>query len=210
MIVLKRSRSRPMPDRFDLPEGRAGQAAALGLTLAGLLVVWFGLIAPALSWYGARAQRIAATREVIAHERALIAALPALQRRFAALRHGGIAGAALLTGGSDAVAGAVLQGDVQALANQNSINLDSAEILTAVPIGDFRRIPLRISLTTEYPKLIALLGAITVGSPRMLVDDLSLHATGLPDPGQDLPIRASFTISAFRVGDLAFRAAGPS
>jgi general secretion pathway protein M len=184
--------------RLDLPTGRAGQAAALGLTLAGLLVVWFGLIAPGLSWYDARAQRIAERRLMIAHERALIAALPALQRRIIALRRGDIATTALLTGGSDAVAGAALQGDVQALALRQGITLDSAEILTTVKTGDVRRIPLRISLTTDYPRLIALLGAIGAAAPRMLVDDLSLHATGLPDPGRDLPIRASFTVSAFR------------
>ncbi|MCW8305956.1 type II secretion system protein GspM [Acidiphilium sp. PA] len=184
--------------RPDLPTGRAGQGAALGLTLAGLLVVWFGLIAPGLAWYDARARSIAERRLMIAHERALIAALPELRRRIAGLRGGDIAATALLTGGSDAVAGAALQGDVQALAARHAITLDSAEILTTVKTGTMRRIPLRISLTTDYPRLIALLGAIGAAAPRMLVDDVSLHATGLPDPGRDLPLRARFTISAFR------------
>lgn len=188
-----------MPGSFDLPDGRAGQITALGLTLCGLVIFWVALISPAVTYYEVRARRIGETRLVIAHERALIDALPAMQARTAS--SGRIGGVALLTGSSDAVAGAALQGDVQALANRNGINLDSAELLTTVEIGDFRRIPLRISLTTEYPKLIALLGAIAVASPRMLVDDLSLHATGLPDPGRDLPIRASFTISAFRAAD---------
>ncbi|MGC9269970.1 type II secretion system protein GspM [Acidiphilium sp.] len=185
-----------MQGSLDLPDGRAGRITAILLTLCGVAILWFGLIAPAMSWYDARSRQIAETRLVIAHERALIAALPDMQARIA--RSGRIGGVTLLAGGSDAVAGAALQGDVQALASRNSINLDSAELLTPVKTGDFRRIPLRISLTTDYPKLIALLGAIAATSPRMLVDDLSLHATGLPDPGRDLPIRASFTISAFR------------
>jgi len=185
-----------VPGRFDLPDGRVGRITALGLTLCGLAILWFALVAPAVSWYDSRARRIGETRLVIAHERALIAAFPAMQAQIA--RPGRIVGVALLDGGSDAVAGAVLQGDVQALASRNGINLDSAELLTPVQTGDFRRIPLRISLTTDYPKLIALLGAIAVASPRMLVDDLSLHALGLPGPGRELPIRAGFTISAFR------------
>ncbi len=183
---------------LDLPEGRAGQVTAVALTGAGMLLAWFGLIAPILSWYGAQAQQLATTRLLLAHERALIATLPLLRRQIGAQHHDGAARSALLAGGSDAVAGAALQGDVQALAAQRGITLDSAEILSTSVIGDFRRIPLRISLTTDYPKLIALLGAIEAASPRMLVDDVSLHATGLPDPGRDLPIRASFTISAFR------------
>ena len=185
-----------MQGSFNLPDGRAGQVTAILLTLCGLAILWFALIAPAVSWYDARARRIAETSLVIAHERALIAALPGMRARIG--RPGRIAGVALLQGGADAVAGAALQGDVQALAGRNGINLDSAELLTPVKTGDFRRIPLRISLTTDYPKLIALLGAIAVASPRMLVDDLSLHALGLPGPGRELPIRAGFTISAFR------------
>jgi general secretion pathway protein M len=193
------TRSSRLPrSTLDLPAGRAGQVTAVALTLAALLIAWFGLIGPLLSWYGAQSQELATTRLRLAHERALIATLPRLRRQIGAQRHDGAARSALLTGGSDAVAGAALQGDVQALAAQRGITLDSAEILSTAVIGDFRRIPLRISLTTDYPKLIALLGAIEAASPRMLVDDVSLHATGLPDPGRDLPIRASFTISAFR------------
>ena len=183
---------------FALPEGRAGQAAAVAVSLLLVIVLAFGIIAPALSWYAARTRAIASQQLVLAHERALVASLPALRTTIAAMRRRDAGVTLLLTGGSDAVAGAAFQGEVQALANAASVSLDSAELLTPERIGGFRRIPLRVTMTTTYPRLIALLGAIAAAKPRMLADDLSLHATGISDPGRDLPLRASFTVSGFR------------
>ena len=183
---------------FALPEGRAGQAAAAMITLLLIIVLAFGIIAPARSWYAARTRDIAARQMTLAHEQALAASLPALRNAIIAMRHRDAGFTLLLTGGSDAVAGAAFQGQVQALANGASISLDSAELLTPKRIGGFRRISLRVTMTTTYPRLIALLGAIAEAQPRMLADDLSLHATGLPDPGRELPVRASFTVAGFR------------
>jgi general secretion pathway protein M len=186
---------------FALPEGRAGQAAAAAVTLFLIIVLAFGIIAPARSWYAARTHEIAAKEMILAHEQALAASLPALRTAIIAMRHRDAGFTLLLTGGSDAVAGAAFQGQVQALANSASISLDSAELLPPKPIGGFRRIPLRVTMTTTYPQLIALLGAIAAAQPRMLADDLSLHATGITDPGHDLPLRASFTVAGFRAAN---------
>jgi general secretion pathway protein M len=193
--------TRPMQVlRVTLPEGRAGQALALAITVLVLLCLGAGVVLPVSGWSGARRSEIARAQIRLAHERAVVGALPALRRAVAQTRPGIEAQDRLLRGASDAVAGAALQGDVQALAGTQGVALDSAEILAARQTGRFRLIPLKVSLTTPYPKLIALLGAIAHAKPRMLVDDLDIDASGVPDATRDLPVHASLTVAAFRAG----------
>lgn len=192
-----------------LPQGRAGAIAALALTALALAIVWRGAVIPAQGWYAARQTRLDTARRLLAEERGLVASLPALKARSTAANsagaHGGAqAGGMLLPGASDAVAGAALQGDLQALAQQSGINLDSAETLAGQAQGALRRIPLRVRMTTAYPKLVDLLAAIATARPLMQVDRLAIHATSLPESGAsnadtDLPLTAALTVSGFRV-----------
>lgn len=196
-----------------LPQGRAGQIAASGLTCLVLAMAWRGAVIPAGEWYGARSHRLDTARRLLAEQRDLVASLPALTRRLAtedadaAPGTGGtIGGRVLLPGPSDAVAGAALQGDLQALAQQNGISLDSAETIAGKAQGALRRIPLRVRMTTSYPKLVGLLAAVAASEPLMLVDRLAIHATSLPasgasNAGADLPLTAELTVSGFRVAD---------
>jgi general secretion pathway protein M len=69
------------------------------------------------------------------------------------------------------------------------------------PVGALRKIGVAVSLTTTWPALVALLGAIDTAQPRMITDDLVVTASTPTDPRQDVPLEASFTVSAFRAGD---------
>lgn len=200
-----------------LPQGRAGQITAAVLTCLVLALIWRGAVVPAREWYGARTLRLDTARRLLADKRALVAVLPRLRKQLAdedehnaagtAARTGGtIGGRMLLPGPSDAVAGAALQGDLQSLAQQNGISLDSAETIAGKAQGALRRIPLRVRMTTSYAKLVGLLAAIGASRPLMLVDRLAIHATSLPDSGAsnagaDLPLTAELTVSGFRVTD---------
>ncbi len=182
----------------DLPEGRAGQALALAISAALLALVGFGVIRPGLAWYRGLSARVAATSTLLAHERLFVAELPVLRRKAAQGRPG--AGRdAYLPGGSAAIAGARLQGAVQSLAATHRIGLDSAELLPPASLGSVERIRLRISMTASYPALVGFLDAIGAATPRMLVNRLDLHATGVPAATNDLPLHASFTVSGFRI-----------
>ncbi|HQU11358.1 MAG TPA: hypothetical protein PLV07_07220, partial [Acidiphilium sp.] len=86
----------------DLPDGRAGQALALAISAALLALVGFGVVRPGLAWYRGLSARVATTNTLLAHERRLVADLPALRRRAAQGRPG--AGRdAYLPGGSAAI-----------------------------------------------------------------------------------------------------------
>ncbi len=186
----------------DLPEGRAGQALALAISAALLALVGFGIIRPGLAWYRDLRARVTASRTLLAHERMLVANLPSL-RRLATQGRPGAGRDTYLPGGSASIAGARLQGAVQSLAATHRIGLDSAELLPPVSLGGVERVRLRISMTASYPALIGFLDALGAASPRMLVNRLDLHATGVPAAGAALPLHASFTVSGFRIAKAA-------
>lgn len=188
--------SAPLP----LPEGRLGQALAACGALVVASAIWLGVLAPAFSWYGGQADALAASRLELAHMQALQASLPALRRAVAQSADQSAGTDILLSGDTDAIAGANLQSTLNDLATQTGTSLDSAESAGAAQIGGLRRIDVSVSLTATWPVLIAYLAAIDAARPRMMVDDLSVNTNSAPDIHQDVTLQANFTVSAFRAG----------
>ncbi len=92
-----------------LPTGRPGQALAVALLLAVAALAWSSVAAPLTDLYASRAESLA-QRTVLARRMAQAAAdLPALQQASSRFVAAGPPPAALLSGASDAVAGATLQ-----------------------------------------------------------------------------------------------------
>ncbi len=110
---------------------------------------------------------------------------------------------ALLTGATDAVAAATLQGRVQDMAGSAGATLSSTEALPARQQGAYRRIALRVSLNASLPVLVRLLQSLDESTPRMLVDDLQCHTSPIviAQAHQTSPaLDASMTIIGFRAG----------
>ncbi len=181
-----------------LPTGRRGQAIAVGLAVLAVAVVWLGLFAPLASWYADRSQALDALRSRAAREAALIATLPSLRAEADAAAK--TPTRAVLTGDSDAIAGAGLQEQVQTMATGNDAQLTSIETLPAEQSGQYRRIGVRVELSAQLPVVIALLKAVEEAEPSMLVDDIRLTATPVASLNAQLPLDAAFTVYAFRVG----------
>jgi general secretion pathway protein M len=132
--------------------------------------------------------------------RALRDNLPSLRRAVAQSAVQSAGTDILLSGDTDAIAGANLQSDLNDLATQTGTSLDSAESAGAVQIGGLRRVDESVSLTATWPVLVAYLAAIDAARPRMMVDDLSVSTNSAPDVRQDVTLQANFTVSAFRAG----------
>jgi general secretion pathway protein M len=178
-----------------LPEGRRGRILALSLTLTVLAALWFGVAQPLIDWHAGQAEDLEGRRALAARMAGLVETLPALRQEAAATRPAPVA---LLEGANDAIAGAAMQGAVQALARTAGANLASIETLPAEPRGAWRRIGLRVSLTASWPVLVELMRAIEQGSPGMLIDELQLRGPPVQVRSPGAPIAASFTILAFR------------
>lgn len=184
-----------------LPTGRPGQALAVALLLAVAALAWSSVAAPLTDLYASRAESLA-QRTVLARRMAQAAAdLPALQQASSRFVAAGPPPAALLSGASDAVAGATLQQLVQDMAARAGATLSSSETLPAEQAGAYRRIAVRVALSAPWPVLVGLLRSIAEASPGMLVDDMQLHGTRQIEGAGEFPMDASLTVLGFRAAD---------
>lgn len=167
---------KPANTIISLPDGRKGAALALGLTVLGLAVPWFGLVAPALDWYDARQEELIRQTTLSRHMRALADTLPRLREQAAALRDEPGQAQAALPGGSDAIAAAWLQQKLEDLAREGDLHFASTETLAAESAGTSRAVSVRVTLTASWPRLIELLRSIAASSTAMVVDNLQLRA----------------------------------
>jgi general secretion pathway protein M len=188
-----------------LPEGRRGQALAVALVLILAAFLWLGVVTPLAGWYQTRSEELASQRSLLAQLSARSAELPRLRRWLAASRSAAAPPDSLLTGDSDAIAAATLQGVIQDMAAGAGAALSSEEVLPVVQLGGLRQIGLRLSVSGQWPVLISLLQAIDGSDLRLLVDDLELHSVADQGPGEGAaaahpPLAASFVVMAFRPG----------
>jgi general secretion pathway protein M len=183
-----------------LPDGRRGQMLAVGLTLVAAAIVWIAAVGPLIGWYQDRAYAITQQRQMAARMAALSLQIPALRSAVAAAGLQSAGDQILLTGNTDAIAGANLQSALQDLASQAGTSLDSAALLPVQPAGALRRIGMQVSVTAPLPVLVALLEAIGTARPRMIVSALSIINTGTPAVDQEPPLQANFAVSGFRTG----------
>lgn len=189
-----------MPGGMTLPDGRRGQALAVAVAMAALALIWLAAVAPLLDWYGDRAATLAQQQALAARMTALAAEIPALRR---AVNTAGLQADEnlLLTGKTEAIAGANLQSLLQNLASQAGTSLDSAAALPVQGSGGLRRIGMQVSVTATWPVLVALLQAIGTAEPRMVVQDLAVSSAGQAAmPGQDTPLQAQFSVTGFYAG----------
>jgi hypothetical protein len=192
-------------DNDVLPEGRRGQVLALALVVVLAAVIWLTVAVPLMDWYDTRSVELASRRALFDSMAARARELPALRRRGRARRAETAPSETLLTGDTDAIAAATLQGVIQDMATTAGATLSSEEVLPALQQGGFREIGLRIALTGRWPVLVRLLGAIDASDLQLLVDDLEFHAivdtaSGSGDGAGNPPLAMSFMVMAFRSG----------
>lgn len=196
-----------------LPTGRPGRSLALGLTIAGLVLIWWGAVRPLAGWYDAQNDTLAQRQALAIHMARLAGSLPTLRQQ-QALAPAEAAPVALLEGETDAIAAANLQERLQALAASAGTSIATAEMLPVerqageVAESD-RAIRLRLTMNAPWPSLMRLLNMIEDGPPLMLVDDLRLecgHLEGgrleggrfLLARGAAASLQASLTVTGFR------------
>jgi hypothetical protein len=181
-----------------LPTGERGRYLAAGLAVLALALVWLGVVAPIIDYYGTRQDEVNALRDRAAREAALIEAMPQLSKEAALVSR--TPTRAVLPGNSDAIAGAALQEQVQAMASNVNAQLTSIETLPGEQVGNYRRIGVRVELSAQLAVVIHLLAAIEEAQPTMLLDDVRLTGTPVGPQNAQLPLDAAFTVYAFRIG----------
>ena len=181
-----------------LPTGRRGQAFALGLAIVLLALAWAGLVSPLLGWYAARQDRLEQRQTLVAHMAMLAATAPALQRQMDA----GNADTrpALLTGTTEAIAGAELQQRLQELSERAAVRMTSAEVLAAEQSGAFRRIRVHVAVSGPWARLVGLFSAIDQATPHMLVSEMQIGQSRSVTTSPVKLLDAAFTVVALYAG----------
>ena len=189
-------------DTLTLPDGRRGQALALGITLIAALLAWVTVISSLIGWYEARNSELDQKRALGAHMQALERELPAIRATVAHLGMEDGGAAMLLPGRSDAIAGANLQSALQDLAARAGTSLDSVAMEPARASGGLRRIAVEVTVTAKHwSVLVALLRTIETAEPRMIVDSISLTTSRQPGIGEPTAIQADLSVTGFRAED---------
>jgi general secretion pathway protein M len=183
----------------DLPNGPRGRMLALALTATALLAVWFGVAAPVIQWHESRTERLAGRKALARHMARVATELPQLRRELAATAANGAPPITFFAGDTDAIAGAALQDLVEDLAKKAGADLSSAEMLPSESAGAYRRVSVHVRVYTRaWPILIHLLQSLERARPRMLLDDVQIHALPARDKQEGPPIDSSFTVVGFR------------
>jgi type II secretory pathway component PulM len=184
--------------------GRRGQALAVVVAVLGVVVLWFGIVAPVRSWFDDRATLLAQRRELLAHMNDLVGSLPALRAASADKHDTGTRDATImLPGDSDAVAAADLQERVQKMASDGGATLTSVETLPpAQAAGHWHKVPLRVSVNASWPVLVALIRSIEQSPTRILIDDIRFRSPIAAVRPTEVPIQASMMLYGFRSTDV--------
>jgi general secretion pathway protein M len=165
-----------------------------------LLVVltWLAIVSPLVGWYQARDAALAQKQALAAHMQAVEQQLPGLRRAVVHLGADDGTARMLLSGASDAIAGANLQSALQALAAQAGTSLDSIGMQPATSLQALRLITAQVTLTARWTMLVAFLRAVETAQPRMIVDSISLNTASIPGSGQPSTLQATLSVTGFR------------
>ena len=189
-----------IPD--DWLTGRRGQALAVAVALVGLVVIWFGIIDPARSWFNEREALLEQRQQLLAHMRDLAATLPALRAASADKHDEGTASATtMLPGDSDAIAAADLQERVQKMAADAGASLTAVETLPPTSTDRWHKVALRINLNASWPVLMELARSVEQSPTRILIDDVRLRSPVVVAHPAAMPIQASMVLYGFRLAD---------
>lgn len=165
----------PHPDVAAPP--RPG-AARFWLATALLLLLVAATVVPAVGAFRDQAAAIAAVEGRREAQSRILGRADSIAAELKALEAHGKDGSDLLSGATDAIAGAELQALVAAAVKSVGGKLVSTQSLNAEAAGPgFKRVVARATATITSRQLRDLLHGLEAGQPRLLIIDLALRAT---------------------------------
>lgn len=160
---------------MNLPTGRRGQLAALGILVVLLILVVQFVMLPLQAAYRERQDEIADMRRTVTRYLQLIAQAPQLQALSARDDRAQPLAPVLLAGSNAALAGAELQQRLQTLATTHQVRILSLRVRPAEEDGSFERVSVDARMQGELLGLRNLLFEIEQGEPYVFFDTLSVR-----------------------------------
>jgi len=153
-----------------------GRVAALALLLVLLALVWVVGLSPLLDSYRADRETVAFASDQLPRLQQLAASAPLLRAELERISRDPTGSTRLLSGASDALAGADLQNRVSQDATRHGLALRSAQVLPPVAEEGFRRIGIRVALEGSIAGLHRLLYTIETSPTFLFVDNLEIRS----------------------------------
>ena len=125
-----------------------------------------------------------------------------MEEQAAALRSAADRSTLTLQGGSDAIASASLQSNIEQFAAAAGVAIGSTEILPALAQGDYRQLGLRLVVNGPYDGLAKLLSEVEASTPPVVIADLQIRALqGRLGARSNNALDANLEVYAFRTSD---------
>lgn len=177
-----------------LPQGELGKVTAVGLAALALLALYTFVIDPVAALYETNRQQLDEQLEIAARYRGWAAELPALRKEAKERRdHAN----ALLRGGSDQEAAALIQSTLKTIVEDEGSKITTAEVLPSEKEDNFTRVVVRTSFASNLKSLTAILRQVESGAPALFVRSIDVHAdtsSGSEEP----PLAVVLSVYGFR------------
>jgi general secretion pathway protein M len=154
----------------------ASRAAALGILVAILAVLYFGIAAPLIGGYGATRDSIAQLQDRLQRYQRVARDLAPRQAELAALKRRQSAQDGFLQGANDTLIAVQIQNRLKALANQTRSELRSTQVLPPQDEGVLRRISIRGQISTTVPGALRIFYGLESADPLLFVDNVDMRA----------------------------------
>jgi general secretion pathway protein M len=149
-------------------------AAAL-LLIVAITAAYLFILEPIIIGYGETDRQIEEAREQLSHFQRLAAVRPALEKQMRQAAAQQTSQGYYLSGGTDALAAAGLQDQVNALIQQKGGSLRSIQPMPGIDEQGFRRITLRVQMSATLEALFEALYALEAGTPILFVENLDIQ-----------------------------------
>jgi Tfp pilus assembly protein PilO len=171
--------------------------SAVLLLITAILAIYVFLVAPIISGYGETDRQMAEARDQLAHFERAAAMRPVLAKRIKDFEEQRTSRGNFLTGGTDALAAAGLQDQVQALIIAKGGTLQSIQPMPGVQDQGLTRITLRVQMAGTIETLLDVLYALESGSPILSIDRIDIQGSEGVNGGSDAEAGAArLTVAA--------------
>lgn len=179
--------------------------AAVLLLITATASIHTFLLGPIISSSGETDRQIEQARDQLARFERAAAMRPALAMRMKDFEQQQKSWGHFLTGGTDALAAADLQDQVQALILEKGGTLQSMQPMPGVDERGLRRITLRVQMAGTTETLFDVLYALEAGDPVLFIDEIDIQKRGSIVAGGDADSEAgrltvAFDLSGYLLG----------
>jgi len=152
------------------------RALALGILLAGIASLYYGIVRPVTDNYAASQASIEQLQDALLRYQRAARDLGPRQAELAALKQRQSSQDGFLQGANDTLVAAQIQNKIKALADATKGELRSTQVLPAQDEGKLRRITVRGQMSTSLAGALRVFHGLEAGAPLLFIDNLDLRA----------------------------------